>query len=167
MSIEIVFRIFEIFLVVGLVYYAYVTTREARNNRKKDTIEKMLEKLYSPLYELLTRVKFESAEDRNAVRAMNFKKGPRDYALRAGEYAHIHEIIDSFGHYLESGELLKLKRDLGKSIIVPPPIPYELELKTKRSIYYSFHNDDLDPHREYIESKRKELIEVLSNLTGI
>lgn len=38
---------------IALVYYAHATIEEGKNDRKKSSIEKQLERLYNPLYEFL------------------------------------------------------------------------------------------------------------------
>ena len=45
---------------VVLARYAYVTIEEGKKDRRKDTIERMLENLYSPLYEILRRARHET-----------------------------------------------------------------------------------------------------------
>ena len=54
---EIVFRAVEVFATMALVSYAVLTIREMKRDRKKDTIERMLENLYSPLREILRRAR--------------------------------------------------------------------------------------------------------------
>jgi hypothetical protein len=42
---------------IALAYYAYKTIDEAKKDRTKDSIEKQLEKLCSPIFEILIRAK--------------------------------------------------------------------------------------------------------------
>ena len=46
------FQLIQVFATLGLVYYAYVTIKEAKKTRRKDTIERMLENIYSPMLEI-------------------------------------------------------------------------------------------------------------------
>jgi hypothetical protein len=55
-----------VLLTVALVYYSRVAIVEGNKNRKKDSIEKQLERVYSPLYDILRRAKF--AGDREIYR---------------------------------------------------------------------------------------------------
>jgi hypothetical protein len=133
--------------------------QSTEKGRKKNMIEKMLESIYSPLREILTRAKLESTDERNSVRQLPFKSGPKDYAVAEQEFKQIREIIERFGHYLDVTELLKLRKDLEKYSHVP--LPYDTDKTGRPVYYYGFDNSDLDPHREYVERKCKELTEEL------
>jgi hypothetical protein len=58
-------QLVQVFATLGLIYYAYATISEARKDRKKDMIERMLEKIYFPMFEILDRARKE-----NGLRAM-------------------------------------------------------------------------------------------------
>jgi uncharacterized protein YggT (Ycf19 family) len=58
-----------------LARYAYVTIEEGKKNRRKDTIERMLENLYSPLYEIVRRARHETDNFKLMVIAEWDKKG--------------------------------------------------------------------------------------------
>ena len=140
---------------------AYVAIKEAGKNRRKNTIRRMLENLYSPLREILTRARFEN-NNRKTAREQPYKEGPRDYVFEAEEFDQIRRMIENFGYYLESVELLKLRRDLQRYDIVI--LAYDPD-KGPNPIY-RFHNNTLDPHREHIEKKCENLIKELQKLTG-
>ena len=148
-----------------IAYYAYVTIREGKRDRKKDTLEKMLENLYSPLYAILERARFESNQDRKLVRGMSSETLPRDYAIADKELRQIHRIIERFGHYFEPDELLKLKRDLQEYELAIPP--YEVRENGTRIIrtWYRYHNNAIDPHLDYIREKVKQLRQQLQALS--
>lgn len=133
--------------------------QSAEKGRKKDMIEKMLESIYSPLREILTRARFESTSERNSVRQLPYESGPRDYALEEQEFRQIREVVETYGHCLDMSELLRLRKDLEKYEYIP--ISYDLDKPRQPTFYYRFHNNDLDPHREYVEKKCKELTEEL------
>lgn len=156
-------QVVQVFATLGLVYYAYVTIREAKNDRKKDTIERMLENVYSPLREILMRTRFESTPMRNSVRQVPFQSGPRDYVLIQEEFDQVRGIVEKFGHYFEPSELLKFRLELEKyDVTIPSYDPAKGPV-----LWYRFHNNDLDPRREYIERKCTKLREALQVLTGI
>jgi len=84
-----------------IIYYAKVTIDEGKKNRRKDTIEKMLEYLYSPMYELLPRARHEQTDERRWVRQQPSTQGPGDYAFRQQELAELRGIVEKYGHYLD------------------------------------------------------------------
>lgn len=154
------FQVIQVLTTVALVYYASVTIREAKRNRRKTTIERMLMNLYSPLREILTRARFESTIERNHFR---IEKGPRDYALAEHEFNRIRKIIERFGHYLDSTELLKLRKDLQKyDTVIPAYDPNK-----GPTTWYRFLDNDLDQHLEYVEKKCVQLGNELRDLTSI
>ena len=154
------FQVIQVLTTVALVYYAYVTIREAKRNRRKSTIERMLMNLYSPLREILTRARDETTVERHRAR---IEKGPRDYALTEHELNRIHEIIERFGHYLDSTELLRLRKDLQKyDTIIPAYDPSKGPVT-----WYRFLDNDLDHHLEYMDKKCVQLANELRNLTSI
>lgn len=50
-------QIVQVVMTIGLVYYAGVTINEARKDRKKDTIERRLERIYFPMFDILERAR--------------------------------------------------------------------------------------------------------------
>jgi hypothetical protein len=56
------FQLIQVFATMGLVYYAYV--KEAKNNRRKDTVERMLENSYSPMREIEGRARNDNTGSR-------------------------------------------------------------------------------------------------------
>ena len=82
-----------------LARYAYLTIEEGKKNRRKDTIERMLENLYSPLYEILRRARYETGDFKSMVIAeWNHKEGrvgPRDCVLSEEQLARVREVIES------------------------------------------------------------------------
>lgn len=155
---EILLRALEVSVTVALVYYAYATIREAKRNRKKDTIEKMLENLYSPLRELL--ITTQSAE-RDTIRMVPYTGVSRYYVFSNQEFEQVHELIAKYGHYLESDELLKLRKAL---VQYQRNVP-EYRTDTEPLTWYHFNPNYLDPHREHIEKKHEQLIRELRELT--
>ena len=101
---------------IALVIYAAMTVEEGKKNRRKDTVEKMLENLYSPVYEMLSR----------AVKLV------RDGVIRPGvdfaliDTGQIRKTIDKFGHYMDSYEkgalsdLIEAIEEQGASVNVTP-----------------------------------------------
>ncbi len=159
--LDVLFRSIEVGITAALIFYAYATIKEARNDRRKNTIERMLENLYSPLREILTRARFENNR-RTYVRQQPCKEGPRDYVFEAEEFEQIRRMIENFGYYLEPVELLKLRKDFQNYDIIT--LPYGPDKEPSR--VYRFHNNTLDPRREHIEKKCESLIKELQKLTG-
>jgi len=85
---------------IVLAAYAYLTVQEGKRDRRKDTIEKMLEDAYSPVYEILRRAKFENNE-RSQARA---KLDGFDWVVTGAELGRMREIIEKFGHYFDRDE---------------------------------------------------------------
>jgi len=144
---------------LALAYYAYRTIEEGRKQRKKDTIEKMLENVFFPLYETLRRARFE--EGRRGIRQEKFHRGPRDYAFQERELAGMREIIERYGHYLDPVRLMKFNMDLDKYDLVIP----SYDTRKAPSRYYRFWNGDMDPYFEYFKRRCEELREQLQRLT--
>jgi hypothetical protein len=130
-----------------VAYYAYVTIREGRKNRRKDTIEKMLENAYSPLYEILRRAKF--GDERNIIRQAI---SPREYVLEEEEFTQVREIVERFGHYLGHQERIALTNALAK---------HDIYRDLPGGLYYRFRLVDIENHWIHVwktcESLRKEL----------
>jgi len=139
---------------VVVALFAYVTVREAQKNRRKDMVEKMLETVYSPLYDILRRAQF--ADDRRIIRDY---PPPKEYALTEEEFTHVREIIERFGHYLGSQErmgftkVLEQKHDLFS----------DSRVSAKR--YYRWNLVDMEKHWIFLwktsEDLRRELEELM------
>lgn len=144
-----------------IIYYAKVTIDEGKKDRRKDTVEKMLKNLYSPLYELLRRARHEDTEERRWVRQQPSTQGPRDYAFEERELAEVRHIIEKYGHYLDQTILLKLNMTLDKFDQVIPSYKPE----TGPHPYYRFWNGDMDPYFDYVRKRCEKLREQLQQLT--
>jgi hypothetical protein len=131
----------------ALVAYSYVTIKEGKKNRRKDTIEKMLDNVYSPLYEILRRAQFAD-NWRKEVRRID---PPREYALEEQEFTEARNIVERYGHYLGHVERMAVTNALEK---------YEV-VEYGRKKYYRFRLVDIDEHWMYVwktcESLREEL----------
>jgi hypothetical protein len=80
---------------VALVYYARVTILEGKKNRRKATIEKQLENVHSPLFEILGR-------------PMHIADST--YYYSPDDLRKIWGIVQSFGYYLDSDEHAQFRR---------------------------------------------------------
>lgn len=157
---------------VVLVVYSYLMIKEGKKNRRKDTIEKELEQVYSPIYEIMRRARHETSQDRQDIRARECRKGPRDWAFEEREYEEIRKIFATFGHYLDSDGFAKLMIEFDasdressdeQSIIVWLPRASGTTEKVERK-YYRFVNPLLDPHFERIKDRRQQLMKELKIL---
>ena len=145
-----------ILLTGALVYYSYRTIDEGKKNRRKDTIEKMLENVYSPLYDILRRAQF--ADDRIKVRMAD---PAREFVLTEEELGEVHEIIERFGHYLGGQERMGLTNVLEKKVEVW--VDQSLGRMT-RPRYYRYRLVDLNDHWVFLwrtsDGLRRELEEL-------
>lgn len=161
-------------LVVITGYYAWqmrrivdTTREEAKKNRRKDTIEKSLENLYSPLYEILIKARYENPD------TLLVNKHAPAYAFKAyiftePEFIQIRGIIERYGHYLEKIKLDKLRKDLGKIERLEGAEPYPVDpLYKGPSVLYLGELADLEPHELYITDKHEALGKELQDLTRI
>lgn len=135
---------------VVVAFFAYVTVREAQRNRRKDVVEKMLDNVYSPLYEILRRAQFAD-NWRNEVRRID---PPREYVLEEREFTEARNIVERFGHYLGHVERMAVTNALEKYDIIGHG----------GKKYYRFRLVDINEHWIYIwktcESLRRELEEL-------
>lgn len=156
-------QLIQVFVTLGLVYYAYVTINEAKKNRRKDTIERMLENIYSPMREILTRARREDTSLRASIRKEPAKNGIRDYVLSPQEYDQIQRMIDQFGYYLGSVELGRLRMDFEKyEVDIPPYKPEEGPIS-----WFRYNTDVFDNHWRFFQSKCDELTAELDALVGL
>jgi len=87
----------------ALVYYAYRTIEEGKKNRRKDSIEKQLEKLYNPLFEIMSEA--DSYETKTSTGQVHSYVN-----LLKTDVTRIREVLLSYGHYLPPFEHDSLKR---------------------------------------------------------
>ncbi len=142
-----------------IVYYAKLTIDEGKRNRRKDTIENMLEKIYSPMYEILRRAKFGNDEIRQSIRADPSGNGPRDYVLEKNEVDEINQLIERYGHYLNPIDLAKLTKAIER------PIRSNRVFPGFGIAYFHLLNAEIDPHFESIKNCRDQLRRELEELT--
>jgi len=93
--------------------YAKATIEEGKKNRRKDSIERMLESLYSPFYEILRKAKFDP-------RRYKWKDNADEYLVFDSEYKEIYDRLAIYGHYLSTEDLQKLK-GVGEGSTQAPP----------------------------------------------
>ena len=156
-------QLVQVFATLGLVYYAYVTINEAKKNRRKDTIERMLENVHSPMREILERARSEKIGQREAIRKQPAVNGTRDYVFTPQEFDEVRRIIERYGYYLGSPELERLKFDLEKvELAIPSYKPEEGPVPGFR-----FDNNVFDNHWRFFDTKVKQLTAELDHLTGI
>ena len=132
-------------------YYAYVTIKEGKKNRRKDTIEKMLENLYSPLYEILRRARFEN-DERSQARS---KIAGFDWVVHRSELDQMREMMERFGHYFDN----RAKAQELSMLIMRPKYT-----RVGTSPIYGF-DEQMANHFEYIKNTRDKLHEELVELT--
>ena len=156
---------------LALAYYAYVTIEEGKKNRRKDTIEKKLERLYSPLYEIMWRARHEKSPEREWVRKPGGDSLSRDWAFLETEFEKVRSIFGRYGHYLEADGLSKLvidfdssKREQCDTVPCNRPLP-AMPSTTEQILYYRFANSLLDPYFEKIIRQREDFRKDLQELT--
>lgn len=146
-----------------IIYYAKKTIDEGKRNRRKDTVERMLEELYSPLYEILRRAKFGKTEERQEIR-QSFPEDPApgDYFLKPQEVTQIRDLLGRFGHYVDTDDQDKLtkafegKHKIGTKIV-----------DGHRSSAFRFPSTELDPLFQRIVRNREQLKSELRDLTKV
>jgi len=143
-----------VLLTMVLVSYTGITIQEAQKNRKKSTIERQLEKLYSPLYEILERARYESSVERNAMRS---KPPESSFALSLKEFDRISSIVERYGHYLDDAERLRLKVDLQKHTTKEKDSLDEVDLVRREGIWYCYTDIDMERHLMFMKDKREKL----------
>jgi len=143
-----------VFLTIALVYYSRVAIVEGNKNRKKDSIEKQLEKVYSPLYDILRRAKF--AEDREIIRQW---QPCREFVLTEEEFVQVRRIIERFGYYLGGQERMAITNVLEKE----HDLLYDPRISAHR--YYRWLLVDIDKHWIFIWKTSEDLRRELEELT--
>jgi len=101
-------------LTFALVYYSRVAIVEGNKGRKKDSIEKQLEKLQSPMFEILDRAKpYEeellSHEDLQLGLAQRFAVGKYHY-VSIEDHRILWRNLTNYSHYLDKKEHDELRR---------------------------------------------------------
>jgi hypothetical protein len=132
---------------IAVALYAYKTVYEMMKDRRKATVEKKLEKVYTPIYEILL-----GARERGRT-----NHGPSTWAVRGEEMERIKAIIREYGHYFESTEDLDSFRKtlLQKGRVLPRYGDSSL-----------FEEDAMGPvFDEIIERKKEELTRQFRELT--
>jgi len=79
---------------VVVAFFAYVTVREGRKNRKRDSIEIRLEKLYNPMFEAMER--YEDFEQQIS----ETQKGYYVHLLHS-DCDILQSALTNYGHYLD------------------------------------------------------------------
>ena len=105
-----------VFLTLALVYYSRVAIVEGAKNRKKGSIEKQLEKLYNPMFEIL-----DTAKSTEVTTAGAFPYLPvgRHRLLDAPD--DVRSILLNYGHYLRATEHHKIRELLSTKFLPYTP----------------------------------------------
>ena len=103
---------------VVVALFAYVTVREARRNRRKDMIEKMLEKLYNPMFEMLDTAKLVEI---TADTAAAYGGPPAGKYRWLGVSEDLKSILLNYGHYLGATEHDKTRELLSTQFLPQAP----------------------------------------------
>lgn len=136
---------------IVLAVYAYLTIQEGKKDRRKDTIERMLENAYSPIYEILRRAKFEN-DERSQARA---KVPGFDWVVTRTELERMREITEKFGHYFDRKESGKLAMFLERAKYT----------RTETTPYWGFSEIEMGQCFEFITRERGRLKLELDRLT--
>ena len=153
----------------GLVFYAAMTIQEARKDRKRWTIERRLERIYFPMFEILNRARNEGGQRalvRNEPVSLRGSEEAGDkwsYVLTPEESDQIRDIIQRFGHYLGSAELARLRSDLETASIGS----LASETVTVGAAYVRLKTEVFDNHWRHFKSRCDTLTAELEGLTGV
>jgi hypothetical protein len=146
--------------------YAYVTIQEGKKNRRKDTIERMLENLYSRLYEILRRARYETSDFKTMVIAecnnVKGRVGPRDCVLSEEQLARVRDIVERYAHYVDSDEQARLTEALSEHVAIGA-----IQQTRLTQPQYLFLNSQIDPRLDYIKQRRDELRKELDDLIDL
>jgi len=153
----------------GLVFYAAMTIQEARKDRRRCTIERRLEKIYFPMFEILNRARLEGGQ-RAMVRSEPVSVRGSDeaghlwsYVLSPEESEQIRDIIQRFGYYLGATELRRLRSDLETASIGS----LASDTVTVGAAYVRLRTDVFDNHWRHFKSRCDMLTAELEGLTGV
>lgn len=123
----------------------------------------MLENIYSPMLEILTRARNENTGLRADIRKEPAKNGIRNYVLSPQEYDEIRRMIERFGYYLGSVELDRLRNDFTTyEMDIPPYKPEEGPVP-----WFRYMTDVFDNHWRFFNARCKELKAELDVLVGL
>jgi len=137
---------------IALVIYSYVTIREGKRNRRKDLVQRTLEEVYGPLYDILRQPK-DDAE--SGSRHANFATEPKTtYAIPKDKFNAIRNIVNRFGHLIP---------DEYHSLLVNI---MENSKEDFASNMYPFRDGDYRIWSHF-ENRRKELMKELQDLTSV
>jgi len=141
-----------------LSIFAAITIDEGRKDRRKDSLEKQLVNLYSPLYAMFQRAKFGVDDSRNDVRNLPTSSDiPKSFVLDDREVDRIRQVLERYGHYLEPSEREYLFRslDMGERESIMP----------KARPYFRYRDIDLRPHYDFVMDRLKKMKKELDDLT--
>jgi len=150
---------------IVMARYAYATIAEMRKDRRKDTIERMLENLHSPLYEMLRRARHETDDFKSMVIAEWNKKGrggPRDCVLSEEQLTRVREVVERFGHYMDPVEQALLTKVLANPNSIGATSGERLTQP-----WHLFLNAEIDPRFDYIKKTRDTLRKELDELIRV
>ena len=103
---------------IALAYYARVAIVEAKEGRRRDSIEKQLEKLYNPMFEILDTAKpVEITADSAAAHGGT----PAGKYRWLGAHDDVRSILRNHGHYLRATEHDKIRELLSTEFL--PEVP--------------------------------------------
>jgi hypothetical protein len=137
-------EIMTLIAAIAVALYTYKTVNQMIRNRRKETIEKMLEQVYSPIYE-----SFFEAKKKGELKHRGLK-----WDISIEKLDDINRIIAKFGHYFDENDLQVLRDTLQKGKTQPEPFKSCL-----------FEDADIaGTFSEIIEKKRNNLIKELRNL---
>jgi len=152
-------------LTAGLVYYAKktidyakATIEEGKKDRRKDAIENKLEKIYSPIFDILRKAKFDTTRYAR-------KDSVDEYLVFDREFKEIHRRLAVFGHYLPTDELRKFAITLEK--FRRKEYPRIIYGKSSTEYEYLFYEADIGLDYEYFRKERDRLAKELEELTKL
>ena len=126
----------------------------------------MLENLYSPLYEILRRARFETSDFKAMVIAewdgKEGHQGPRDYVLSEEQLVEVREIVERFGHYMDPVEQAQFTKALSKADSIGA-----IRAELLKQPQHLFLNTEIDPRFDYIKKTRDTLRRELDDLIRV
>jgi hypothetical protein len=140
-------ELLTLFASVAVALYAYKTVHEMMKDRRKDTVEKKLEKVYTPIYETLlgAREKGRSNHD------------PSTWDISVKEIEHIKDIMKEYGHYFRTREDLDTFR---KTLL------QKGKKEPTHGNSWLFQESDMGPvFEKVIEAEKEALIKEFRELT--
>jgi hypothetical protein len=132
---------------IAVAMYAYKTVYEMTKDRRKDVVEKKLEKVYTPIYEILL-----GARERGRT-----NHGPSTWDLDMGEGEKIKGIMRDYGHYFKD------KTDLDRFRVT---VLKKGKKEPKYGNSWLFEETDMGPvFADIIEREREALTKEFRELT--